>query len=332
MLRNLLRGIYGAGLTLCLVLPAFVLPGGISTSSAQGWSYRAIDQALGKLERYVDQNFIPVRFSPSGPRNGDGILLMKLGMGIAYCKDHAASIAVRDGALFRKVAMARTLRGVTAATIGLAAARLAPGTYYIVHGYCRVGARRYNVGLRAQTHAGPGRMFRTAYARFTIEKGQVLNAGFLRFFPPRRHGRGLKIRLQSVPRADLRFLAARYPRLRERLTSRLMQRTNAAGQLLGSRRQRQRITHPHRRRDQQQAIVPSPPTVHPAPPRNPVKPPKSARKGSMTPGQRRAACIALVQLKKEGKVRKLPIICAKYNKHGQTRASSGLPPAIGPDK
>jgi hypothetical protein len=164
---------------------------------------------------------------------------MKLGLGIPYCKGHAATIGVREGKYFRAVARARTLRGVRARNIGLMAVTLEPGTYYIVHGRCHVRGRVHNVGFPVRRINGRRvdedvRLFRTSYAKFTIDEASVTNAGFLRFFPLRR-GK-LKIKLQKIPRGDLRFLARRFPDLYDDLRFRLMRRTNAAGVALNTRR------------------------------------------------------------------------------------------------
>ncbi len=220
---------------------------GIATSvSAHGWPYHSLDEPVGRVKGYLTETkdyltrtYDKVRYRLNGQSDDEGVLVLKLGLGIPFCKAHAATIGVRDGKYFRAVARARTLRGVRARNIGLMAATLPAGTYYIVHSRCNVRGRVHNVGLPVRRINGRRveaglHLFRTSYAKVTVEAGSVTNAGFLRFFPLRR-GR-LKIKLQRIPRGDLRFLAARYPDLSDDLELRLMARTNAAGKVLRARR------------------------------------------------------------------------------------------------
>ena len=384
------------------LVAAFIvaLPLASSTSSgaqAHGWPYpdfdntaRQVQNYLSQTKDYLSQKYQQIRYAVRRERDGDGVLIMKLGLGIPYCKGHRATIAIRDGQYFRAVAEARTLGGVRARNIGLMAATLAPGTYYIVHGRCHVRNRVHNIGRPIydydqgdRRHAArdePPIYYRTSYAKFTIEEGQNLNAGFLRFFPSRR--KRLRIKLQALPRRDISFLAARFPDLREGLQSRLMERTNAAGITLKvlrrarkKRRQQRnaRIVPPVRSGSRAKSAgqphlirTPSPtpetgkavseqtgnvadPANSTVAARTPISGPKSDQKEYdnrarervnskddskpvMTMAQRRAACQALLQLKREGKLRQLPVTCLSFSLRKSRTPEDGLPPAKGPDK
>lgn len=295
------------------------------------------------VQRYVGASRLGAR-SNGRRRAGEAVVVMKLGMGIPFCKNHMATIAVRDGKVFRPIARARTLRGVRSRNIGLTAARLPAGTYYVVHGFCNVGRREFNVGLPTRGRRGR-RAFKTAYAKFILKRNQVRNVGFLRFFPPEGRGGRLKILLQRTPARDIQFLARRYPRLRARLQSRLMARTRANGQIISgkrnaSARRRVAVQRPRRPAAKPKVNRASPRITRPAI-TTPARPPArkleeitpdaipAAGSSTMTFAQRRAACLALFKLQASGKVERVPANCNSFKPAAN---SKGLPPASGPDK
>jgi hypothetical protein len=153
------------------------------------------------------------------------VALVRIGEAGTLCKHVAIMIGVRDGGGYRatKLLTVANVRSVTEAPV--AEVELPPGEYHLLAYRCQ--NQQHKAVAAGDTSDKPG-VFRSSFARFTLEPGEIVNIGYLHFNAHRVNlsafGRPLRtdVYVTDWPIAELeRFKAAR-PQLYAQMKTRHM--------------------------------------------------------------------------------------------------------------
>lgn len=156
-------------------------------------------------------------------RNTKAVAVMRIGAAGPDCLNVGVLLGVREGTGYRRhqvigVASVRTL-----AEPAVAEVELAPGEYHLI-GYSCVKKR----GAVAVADDAGGQIYRTSYASFTVQAGEIINVGFLRFNASHvgRSAFGRPLRLSVAvtdwPLAELDQFKQKRPHIYAHMKTRLM--------------------------------------------------------------------------------------------------------------
>ena len=152
------------------------------------------------------------------------VAVMRVGAASPTCVNVAVLLGVREGDGYRRH------QGITVANVrsltepAVAEVELDPGEYHVVAYRCQ------NAGGSVKTvddNAG-GQLYRTSYASFTLQPGEIVNVGYLHLVAW-RHGRNAfgrpvetEIEITDWPLAELDRFKAKRPHIYAQMTTRLM--------------------------------------------------------------------------------------------------------------
>ncbi len=164
--------------------------------------------------------------------NRKAVAIMRVGAASPTCDHAQVLLAVRDGEGYRRIKpmTVLNLRSLTEAPVG--EVELDPGEYHVVAYACVRGKGAKVVG----DDAGNYQTFRTSYAHFQINAGEILNVGYLHFHAKRADSNALgraieaNIKVTDWPLAELdRFKAKRGPIFAQMMTRLMTVSTLQAG-------------------------------------------------------------------------------------------------------
>lgn len=158
---------------------------------------------------------------------------MRVGAASVACDHAQVLLGYREGEAFRraKPITVMNLRSVTEAPVG--EIELDPGEYHVIAYACVRSGKGVKV---IADDTGDGHVYRTSYAHFQVNPGEIVNVGYLHFHARRAGsnalGRGIEadIKVTDWPLAELDKFRARRGPIYAQMTTRLMiVETRAAG-------------------------------------------------------------------------------------------------------
>ena len=152
------------------------------------------------------------------------VAVMRVGAASPQCVNVAVLLGVREGEGFRHH------RGITVANVrsltepAVAEVELDPGEYHVVAYRCQSAG-----GIKGVHDGdGGGQLYRTSYASFVLQAGEIVNVGYLHFGAWREglstFGRPIEVEVEVTdwPLKELDRFKARRPHIYAQMTTRLM--------------------------------------------------------------------------------------------------------------
>jgi hypothetical protein len=151
------------------------------------------------------------------------VAVMRVGAASSSCINVAVLLGVRDGDGYRRH------QGVTVANVrsltepAVAEVELEPGEYHVLAYRCQ-SAR----GVKTVDDSAGGQLYRTSFASFALQAGEVVNVGYLHVGAARvgrnAFGRPVEVDIEVTdwPLAELDLYKARRPHVYAQMTTRLM--------------------------------------------------------------------------------------------------------------
>jgi hypothetical protein len=152
------------------------------------------------------------------------VAVMRVGAASPSCVNVAVLLGVREGEGYRRH------RGITVANVrsisepAVAEVELDPGEYHVLAYRCQNAAGSVKT---VDDNAG-GQLYRTSFASFTLQAGEIVNVGYLHLVAW-RHGRNafgrpleMDIEVTDWPLAELDRFKAKRPNIYAQMTTRLM--------------------------------------------------------------------------------------------------------------
>ncbi len=151
------------------------------------------------------------------------IVVMRVGAASPACINVGVLLGVREGEGYRshRGMMVANVRSVTEPAV--AEVELDPGEYHVIAYRCHTAR-----GPKTLHDNASGNVFRTSFARFTVQPGEVVNVGYLHVHAARyghnAFGRPTRatITVTDWPLADLDRYKAKRPQMFGQMTTRLM--------------------------------------------------------------------------------------------------------------
>lgn len=153
------------------------------------------------------------------------VAVMRVGAASPSCVNVAVLLGVREGDGFRRH------QGITVANVrsitepAVAEVELDPGEYHVLAYRCQNAAGTVKT---LDDNAGGGQLYRTSYASFTLNAGEIVNVGYLRLVAW-RHGHNAfgrpvetEIEVTDWPLAELDRFKAKRPHIYAQMKTRLM--------------------------------------------------------------------------------------------------------------
>ncbi len=199
---------------------------------AMGWAGLRIDLARALLAMggfaalagcaqttRIDDSVTPAALASSK----SAVAIMRIGSASPACINNKILLGVREGEGFRRhqvvtVAQVRSLTEVPVAEVQLAA-----GEYHVI-GYACASANK----TAALSDPAGGQLFRTSYANFRLNPGEMVNLGYLTINAAHVNnsafGRPLRtwVTVTDWPLAEIERFRAMRPQVYARMTTRLM--------------------------------------------------------------------------------------------------------------
>jgi hypothetical protein len=194
-----------------------------------GWGilqHRFVAMAAGLLlvgctqTSRVDDNLSTASLS----QNKKAVAVMRVGAASPRCVNVAVLLGVREGDGYRRH------QGITVANVrsitepAVAEVELDPGEYHVLAYRCQSAGGTVK---QVDDNAG-GQLYRTSYASFTLQPGEIVNVGYLHLVAW-RHGSNafgrpveMEIEITDWPLAELDRFKARRPHIYAQMTTRLM--------------------------------------------------------------------------------------------------------------
>lgn len=152
------------------------------------------------------------------------VAVMRVGAASPTCVNVAVLLGVRDGEGYRRH------RGITVANVrsitepAVAEIELDPGEYHVLAYRCQAA----NGNVKTVDDNAGGQLYRTSFASFTLQAGEIVNVGYLRLVAW-RHGHNMfgrpvemDIEITDWPLAELDRFKAKRPHIYAQMTTRLM--------------------------------------------------------------------------------------------------------------
>jgi hypothetical protein len=160
------------------------------------------------------------------------VAVMRVGAASPTCINVAVLLGVREGDGYRRH------QGMTVANVrsitepAVAEIELDPGEYHVLAYRCQSAGGAVKT---VDDNAG-GQLYRTSYASFTLQAGEIVNVGYLHLVAW-RHGRNafgrpveMDIEITDWPLAELDRFKAKRPHIYAQMTTRLMKVPLAPGE------------------------------------------------------------------------------------------------------
>jgi hypothetical protein len=155
--------------------------------------------------------------------SGKAVAIMRVGAASPSCMHVAVLLGVRDGDLFRRYRGLTVMNVRSSTEPAVAEVELDPGEYHVVAYRCQTER-----GVRTvQDGAEPG-VYRTSFASFRVEPGEIVNVGYLHVAAWRRgynmFGRPvtMEVDVSDWPLGELELYKARRPHMFAQMKTRLM--------------------------------------------------------------------------------------------------------------
>jgi hypothetical protein len=151
------------------------------------------------------------------------VAVMRVGSASAACVNVAVLLGVRADAGFRRHQGINVMKVRSLTEPAVAEVELDPGEYHVVAYRCQTQTKLHTV-----SDTDGGELYRTSYASFRLEAGEVVNLGYLHFEAWRRGrnaiGRPLEVEIEVTdwPLADLERFKAKRPHIYAQMRTRLM--------------------------------------------------------------------------------------------------------------
>jgi hypothetical protein len=151
------------------------------------------------------------------------VAVMRVGAASPSCINVAVLLGVREGEGYRRH------QGVTVANVrsitepAVAEVELDPGEYHVLAYRCQTTS-----GIKTVDDNAGGQLYRTSFASFTLQAGEIVNVGYLRLVAWRQgrntFGRPVEmdIEITDWPLAELDRFKAKRPHIYAQMTTRLM--------------------------------------------------------------------------------------------------------------
>ena len=156
-------------------------------------------------------------------QSGKAIAVMRVGAASPSCINVAVLLGVREGEGFRR------RQGITVANVrsltepAVAEVELDAGEYHVLAYRCQSSS-----GIKTVSDSDGGQLYRSSYASFTLQAGEVVNVGYLHVGASRvgrsSFGRPVEVDIDVTdwPLAELDRFKAKRPHIYARMTTRLM--------------------------------------------------------------------------------------------------------------
>ena len=151
------------------------------------------------------------------------VAVMRVGAASPDCINVAVLLGVREGGGFRRHRGLTVMNVRSLAEPAVAEVELDPGEYHVLAYRCQTAKSIKTV----DDNAG-GQLYRTSFASFTLQPGEIVNVGYLRLVAW-RHGRNLfgrpvemDIEVSDWPLAELDRFKAKRPHIYAQMKTRLM--------------------------------------------------------------------------------------------------------------
>ena len=152
------------------------------------------------------------------------VAVMRVGAASPSCINVAVLLGVREGDGYRRH------QGITVANVrsitepAVAEVELDPGEYHVLAYRCQ----NAKGDIKTVDDNAGGQLYRTSYASFTLQPGEIVNVGYLRLVAW-RHGRNafgrpveMDIEVTDWPLVELDRFKAKRPQIYAQMTTRLM--------------------------------------------------------------------------------------------------------------
>jgi hypothetical protein len=151
------------------------------------------------------------------------VAVMRVGAASAQCVNVAVLLGVRDGEGFRhhKGIVVANVRSLTEPAV--AEVELDPGEYHVVAYRCQSAG-----GVKGVHDPDGNQLYRTSYASFVLQSGEMVNVGYLHFGAWREglsvFGRPIEVEVEVTdwPARELELFKAKRPQIYAQMTTRLM--------------------------------------------------------------------------------------------------------------
>ncbi len=164
-----------------------------------------------------------------------GVAVMRIGAASPTCKHVAVLLGTRDGDGYRRNSILQVMNVHSLVEPAVAETELAAGTYHVIGYSCHDGNKPGVVADKADPGflATPG-TYRTSYAQFGIQAGEIVNVGFLHFHASKvgtnAFGRPVRtnVTISDWPLAELDRFKQKRPQIYAQMVTRLMTATDNA--------------------------------------------------------------------------------------------------------
>jgi hypothetical protein len=151
------------------------------------------------------------------------VAVMRVGAASPSCINVAVLLGVREGDGYRRHQGITVMNVRSITEPAVAEVELDPGEYHVLAYRCQS-----KQGIKQVDDNAGGQLYRTSYASFTLQSGEIVNVGYLRLVAW-RHGHNafgrpveMDIEITDWPLAELDRFKAKRPNIYAQMTTRLM--------------------------------------------------------------------------------------------------------------
>jgi hypothetical protein len=151
------------------------------------------------------------------------VAVMRVGAASPDCLHVAVLLGVREGEGFRRHQGLTVMNVRSLTEPAVAEVELDPGEYHVLAYRCQTAK-----SIKTVSDTAGGQLYRTSFASFTLEPGEIVNVGYLRLVAW-RHGRNtfgrpveMDIEVTDWPLAELDRFKAKRPHIYAQMKTRLM--------------------------------------------------------------------------------------------------------------
>lgn len=164
--------------------------------------------------------------------SGSGVAIMRLGAASTACNHVMVVVGVREGNGYRAARLLRVMHVRSLSESPVAEVELPAGEYFFLSYICQMGINSSKAVSDAADQPG---LYRDAFAKFTLARGEIVNIGYLHYNASHHHrslfGRPIlqEIEITDWPLEELERFRRNRPRIFAQMTTRLMQRVRHEG-------------------------------------------------------------------------------------------------------
>jgi hypothetical protein len=151
------------------------------------------------------------------------VAVMRVGAASPDCINVGVLLGVREGEAFRRHQVLNVVNVRSATEPAVAEVELEPGEYHVVSYRCQTAR-----GIKSVSDSAGGQIYRSSFAHFTLQPGEIVNVGYLQLVAWRRgrnaFGRPVEmdIEVSDWPLAELERFKAKRPQIFAQMKTRLM--------------------------------------------------------------------------------------------------------------